>query len=144
MNLFFAQISSLNITNEIQLFKYKFSKYCLLEMSVINEISQITPAQMGQFMPKERFNVAKSTIQKTKSTITSLNSGIVTDNFKNTASTPYDFVIGGGNTMGVIDLSQCYFNIAGTLQLTDDNGTAIRVAAQNIALGNLFISSLFQ
>lgn len=113
-------------------------------MSVINEISQITPAQMGQFMPKERFNVAKSTIQKTKSTITSLNSGIVTDNFKNTASTPYDFVIGGGNTMGVIDLSQCYFNIAGTLQLTDNNDKPVPVASQNIALGNLFVSSLFQ
>ena len=113
-------------------------------MSVINEISQITPAQMGQFMPKERFNVAKSTIQKTKSTITSLNSGIVTNDFKNTASTPYDFVI-GANNMGVIDLSQCYFNIAGTLQLTQPDGTTpVAVAAQNIALGNLFISSLFQ
>ena len=113
-------------------------------MSVINEISQITPAQMGQFMPKERFNVAKSTIQKTKSTITSLNSGIVTNDFKNTASTPYDFVI-GANNMGVIDLSQCYFNIAGTLQLTQNDGvTAVPVASQNIALGNLFISSLFQ
>lgn len=113
-------------------------------MSVINEISQITPAQMGQFMPKERFNVAKSTIQKTKSTITSLNSGIVTDTFKNTASTPYDFVIGGGNSMGVIDLSQCYFNIAGTLNIEDANGNKIPTKSQNVVLGNLFVSSLFQ
>lgn len=105
----------------------------------INEVSQISPAQYAQFLPKQRFNIPKSTIQKTKSVITSLNSGIVTNNFPQTASTPYDFVI-GANNMSVIDLSQCYFNIAGKFRLP----SAAKVTANRIILGNLFTSSLFQ
>lgn len=105
----------------------------------INEVSQISPAQYAQFLPKQRFNIPKSTIQKVKSTITSLNSGIITNSFSQTASTPYDFVI-GANNMSVIDLSQCYFNIAGTLRFpfTAD------ITSKRVILGNLFTSSLFQ
>lgn len=105
----------------------------------INEVSQISPAQYAQFLPKQRFNIPKSTIQKVKSTITSLNSGIVTNSFSQTASTPYDFVI-GANNMSVIDLSQCYFNIAGTLKFPSNADITLK----RIILGNLFTSSLFQ
>ena len=106
-------------------------------MAEIKEQSGITPQQYAQFLPKQKYNIPKSTLQKVKSVITSLNSGIVSDTFSNTASTPYDFVI-NANNMGVIDLSQCYFNIAGELQLPTN------VSADEIVFGNLFISSLFQ
>lgn len=105
----------------------------------INEVSQISPAQYAQFLPKQRFNIPKSTIQKVKSTITSLNSGIVNENFAQSQSTPYSFVV-GANNMSVIDLSQCYFNIAGEIEFP----YALGASNQQIILGNLFTSSLFQ
>lgn len=106
----------------------------------INEVSQLSPSQYAQFLPKQRFNIPKSTIQKVKSTITSLNSGIVSkENFKQSQSTPYAFVI-GANNMSVIDLSQCYFNIAGTLEFP----YGLNTTNKRVILGNLFTSSLFQ
>lgn len=105
----------------------------------IIEQTGISNQQHNQFIPKERFNIPKATIQKIKSVITSLNSGIVTKTFENTASTPFDFVI-NANNMSVIDLSQCYFNIAGTLELTSD----VPVDNEDFNFGNLFICSLFQ
>lgn len=105
----------------------------------INEVSQLSPSQYAQFLPKQRFNIPKSTIQKVKSTITSLNSGIVTENFAQSQSTPYSFVV-GANNMSVIDLSQMYFNIAGELEFPYDAD----IRNTNVILGNLFTSSLFQ
>ena len=106
----------------------------------INEVSQLSPSQYAQFLPKQRFNIPKSTIQKVKSTITSLNSGIVSkENFKQSQSTPFSWVI-GANNMSVIDLSQCYFNIAGTLEFP----YGLNTTNKRVILGNLFTSSLFQ
>ena len=105
----------------------------------INEVSQLSPSQYAQFLPKQRFNIPKSTIQKVKSTITSLNSGIVTENFSQSQSTPYAFVV-GANNMSVIDMSQMYFNIAGELEFP----YAVDTTNQMIILGNVFTSSLFQ
>lgn len=105
----------------------------------INEVSQISPSQYAQFLPKQRFNIPKSTIQKVKSTITSLNSGIVNENFAQSQSTPYSFVV-GANNMSVIDLSQCYFNIAGELEFPLN----LNATSRDIVLGNLFTASLFQ
>lgn len=88
-------------------------------MAEIIENTHITGEQHSQFIPKERFNIPKSTNQKVKSTITSLNSGLVTqDNFKTSQSTPFSFVI-NPNNQTVIDLSQCYFNVAGTLNINN-------------------------
>ena len=107
----------------------------------INEQTNIQPEQYNQFMPKTKFNIPKSTIQKVKSTITSLNSGLVSkDNFSTSASTPFTFVI-NPNNQTVIDLSQCYFNVAGTLKVPADYGVFL---TSDIYLGNLFLSSLFQ
>lgn len=107
----------------------------------INEQTNIQPEQYNQFLPKQRFNIPKSTMQKIKSTITSLNSGLVTkENFKTSQSTPYSFVI-NPNNQTVIDLSQCYFNVAGTL---DVNDAILAFDTQDIKFGNLFLSSLFQ
>lgn len=109
-------------------------------MVEITETSSIPAEQYNQFMPKEKFNFPKATMQKVKSVITSLNSGIVTDSFQNSASTPYSFVI-NPNTQCVFDLSQAYFNIAGELQCPE--GLAA-LFTKHIKLGNLFILSLFQ
>ena len=107
----------------------------------INEQANIQPEQYNQFLPKQKFNIPKSTIQKVKSTITALNSGLVNkDNFKTSQSTPFTFLI-NPNNQTVIDLSQAYFNVAGTLEISD------AIAAFNTAdikFGNLFLSSLFQ
>lgn len=108
-------------------------------MSYIREESSITPEESASFVPKQRYNIPKSTFQKVKSTITSLNSGIVTKNFSQTASTSYDFVI-GANNMSVLDLSQCYFNIALDLEFPAD----LPIDYSDLVLGNLFVSSLFQ
>ena len=108
-------------------------------MASINEISEVSPSQYSQFFPKQHYNIPKATINKVKSTITSLNSGIVTKTFSQTASTPYDFVI-GANNMSIIDLTQCYFNIAGRIRLPADT----MATSNDISLGNLFITSLFQ
>lgn len=105
----------------------------------INEVSQLSPSQYAQFLPKQRFNIPKSTIQKVKSTITSLNSGIVNENFSQSQSTPYAFVV-GANNMSVIDMSQMYFNIAGELEFPK----ALNATSRDIVLGNLFTASLFQ
>jgi hypothetical protein len=109
-------------------------------MAEIREQSGISSSQASQFFPKERYYIPKSTVQRTKSVITSLNSGIVTDTFKNTASTPYDFVL-TANNMSVFDLSQFYFNIAGTLKFP---ATAGFIHSEDLIFGNLFITSLFQ
>jgi len=109
-------------------------------MVEITETSSIPAEQYNQFMPKQKFNFPKATMQKVKSVITALNSGIVTDSFQNSASTPYSFVI-NPNTQCVFDLSQAYFNIAGTLKVPD--GLAA-LFTKHIKLGNLFILSLFQ
>lgn len=109
-------------------------------MVEITETSSIPAEQYNQFMPKQKFNFPKATMQKVKSVITSLNSGIVTDTFGNSASTPYSFVI-NPNTQCVFDLSQAYFNIAGELQCPE--GLAA-LFTKHIKLGNLFILSLFQ
>lgn len=109
-------------------------------MVEITETSSIPAEQYNQFMPKQKFNFPKATMQKVKSVITSLNSGIVTDSFQNSASTPYSFVI-NPNTQCVFDLSQAYFNIAGELKVPD--GLAA-LFTKHIKLGNLFILSLFQ
>ena len=107
----------------------------------INEQSNIQPEQYNQFLPKQKFNIPKSTIQKVKSTITSLNSGLVNDkNFNTSQSTPFSFVI-NPNNQTVIDLSQCYFNVAGTLEV---NEAVAAFNTQDIKFGNLFLSSLFQ
>lgn len=104
----------------------------------INEQTNIQPEQYNQFMPKQKFNIPKSTIQKVKSTITALNSGLVgQDNFAASASTPYTFVI-NPNNQTVIDLSQCYFNVAGNLKIPEN------MKSTDIKFGNLFLSSLFQ
>ena len=107
----------------------------------INEQTNIQPEQYNQFLPKQKFNIPKSTIQKVKSTITSLNSGLVSENnFSTSASTPYTFVI-NPNNQTVIDLSQAYFNVAGTLKVP--TGYSI-FPTKDIYFGNLFLSSLFQ
>lgn len=107
----------------------------------INEISQITPAQYLQFVPKQKYNIAKSTIQKVKSTITSLNSGIVTESgFKQTSSSPYNWII-GANNQSIIDLEQSYFNCAFDLEF---DGTQEPILPKDLLLGNLFMGSLFQ
>lgn len=108
-------------------------------MASINEISEVSPSQYSQFFPKQHYNIPKATINKVKSTITSLNSGIVTKTFSQTASTPYDFVI-GANNMSIIDLTQCYFNIAGRIRIP----ASAAANSNDISLGNLFITSLFQ
>lgn len=106
----------------------------------INEQTNIQPEQYNQFLPKQKFNIPKSTIQKVKSTITALNSGLVgQNNFSSSASTPYSFVI-NPNNQTVIDLSQCYFNVAGKLKIPDGND----IKSTDIKFGNLFLSSLFQ
>lgn len=106
----------------------------------INEQTNIQPEQYNQFLPKQKFNIPKSTIQKVKSTITALNSGLVgKDNFAASQSTPYTFVI-NPNNQTVIDLSQCYFNVAGKLKIPD----GIDMKSTDIKFGNLFLSSLFQ
>ena len=106
----------------------------------INEQTNIQPEQSNQFMPRTKFNIPKSTIQKVKSTITALNSGLVgKDNFAASASTPYTFVI-NPNNQTVIDLSQCYFNVAGTLKIPEGEN----MKSTDIKFGNLFLSSLFQ
>lgn len=108
----------------------------------INEQTNIQPEQYNQFLPKQKFNIPKSTIQKVKSTITSLNSGlVVSSNFNTSASTPYSFVI-NPNNQTVIDLSQCYFNVAGKFKVPD--GYNYIIDTRNIKFGNLFLSSLFQ
>ena len=76
---------------------------------------------------------------KVKSTITSLNSGIVNEKFEQSQSTPYSFVV-GANNMSVIDMSQMYFNIAGEIEFP----YALGSTNQQLILGNLFTSSLFQ
>lgn len=107
----------------------------------INEQTNIQPEQYNQFLPKQKFNIPKSTIQKVKSTITALNSGLVSkDNFKTSQSTPFTFVI-NPNNQTVIDLSQAYFNVAGTLEISD---AVAAFNTQDIKFGNLFLSSLFQ
>lgn len=107
----------------------------------INEEANISPEQYNQFLPKQRFNIPKSTIQKVKSCITSLNTGLVSSNFSQSASTPFSFVI-NPNNQAVIDLSQCYFNVAGTLRIKDDQIKTLNT--NDIKFGNLFLSSLFQ
>lgn len=107
----------------------------------INEEANITPEQYNQFLPKQRFNIPKSTIQKVKSCITSLNTGLVSKTFSQSASTPFSFVI-NPNNQSVIDLSQCYFNVSGVLKINDDNVKIINT--NDIKFGNLFLSSLFQ
>lgn len=107
----------------------------------INEQTNIQPEQYNQFLPKQKFNIPKSTIQKVKSTITSLNSGLVNEKSFNTSqSTPYSFVI-NPNNQTVIDLSQCYFNVAGTLKVSED---VAALNTQDVKFGNLFLASLFQ
>lgn len=108
-------------------------------MSIIQEQSGITTQQASQFFPKERFSIPKSTIQKVKTTITSLNSGIVTKSFGQTTSAPFSWLI-NANNMSVFDLSQFYFNIAGTLKLK----SSAKLTGKNLLLGNLFTGSLFQ
>lgn len=111
-------------------------------MAEIIENTKIGSEQASQFLPKQRFNIPKSTTQKVKSTITSLNSGLVSkDNFATSAGTPYTFVL-NPNNQAVFDLSQCYFNIAGTLSVPDNYAGAFNT--RRIKLGNLFVSSLFQ
>lgn len=109
-------------------------------MVEINETSSIPTDQYNQFMPKEKFTFPKATMQKVKSTITSLNSGLVTDTFKNSASTPFTFLI-NPNPNCVFDLSQAYFNIAGELKVPEEIAA---IYTKDIKLGNLFILSLFQ
>lgn len=111
-------------------------------MVEIVEQTNIQPEQYNQFLPKQKFNIPKSTIQKVKSTITSLNSGLVgTNNFASSASTPFTFVI-NPNNQTVIDLSQCYFNVAGKFKVPDEYNNVFNT--RNIKFGNLFLSSLFQ
>lgn len=111
-------------------------------MAEIIENTKIGSEQASQFLPKQRFNIPKSTTQKVKSTITSLNSGLVSkDNFATSAGTPYTFVL-NPNNQAVFDLSQCYFNIAGTLSIPKNYAGAFDTRC--IKLGNLFVSSLFQ
>lgn len=111
-------------------------------MAEIIENTHITGEQHSQFIPKERFNIPKSTNQKVKSTITSLNSGLISsDNFAASAGTPYTFVL-NPNNQTVVDLSQCYFNIAGTLAVPTEYVGGLNT--RDIKLGNLFVSSLFQ
>lgn len=111
-------------------------------MVEIVEQTNIQPEQYNQFYPKQKFNIPKSTMQKVKSTITSLNSGLVgTNNFASSASTPFTFVV-NPNNQTVIDLSQCYFNVAGKFKVPD--GYDEIIDTRNIKFGNLFLSSLFQ
>lgn len=111
-------------------------------MAEIIENTRIGSEQSSQFIPKQRFNIPKSTTQKVKSTITSLNSGLVSsNNFAASAGTPYTFVL-NPNNQTVFDLSQCYFNIAGSLKVPTNYKGAIDT--RWIKLGNLFVSSLFQ
>jgi len=108
-------------------------------MSIIQEQSGITTQQASQFFPKERFSIPKSTVQKVKTIITSLNSGIITRSFGQTTSAPFSWLI-NANNMSVFDLSQFYFNIAGTLKLKN----TANLKGRNLILGNLFTGSLFQ
>lgn len=108
-------------------------------MASINEISEVSPSQYTNFFPKQHYNIPKATINRVKSTITSLNSGIVTKTFSQTASTPYDFVL-GANSQSIIDLSACYFNVAGRIRIPGE----CDAAAKDLNLGNLFLGSLFQ
>lgn len=111
-------------------------------MAEIIENTRIGSEQASQFLPKQRFNIPKSTTQKVKSTITSLNSGLVSsNNFAASAGTPYTFVL-NPNNQTVFDLSQCYFNISGSLRVPPNYKGAIDT--RWIKLGNLFVSSLFQ
>ena len=111
-------------------------------MAEILENTRIGSEQASQFLPKERFSIPKSTTQKVKSTITSLNSGLVSsNNFAASAGTPYTFVL-NPNNQTVFDLSQCYFNISGSLRVPPNYKGAIDT--RWIKLGNLFVSSLFQ
>lgn len=111
-------------------------------MAEIIENTKIGSEQSSQFLPKQRFNLPKSTTQKVKSTITSLNSGLISsNNFAASAGTPYTFVL-NPNNQTVFDLSQCYFNISGSLKVPANYKGAIDT--RWIKLGNLFISSLFQ
>lgn len=111
-------------------------------MAEIIENTRIGSEQASQFLPKQRFNIPKSTTQKVKSTITSLNSGLVSsNNFAGSAGTPYTFVL-NPNNQTVFDLSQCYFNISGSLRVPPNYKGAIDT--RWIKLGNLFVSSLFQ
>jgi len=104
----------------------------------IHEQSNITPQQYAQFMPKQRYYIPKPTVNRNKITITSLNSGIITNNFSNTRSTPYDWVINATNNC-VFDLSQAYFNIAGNFKINKEGLTT-----ENFAFGNQFMGSIFQ
>ena len=106
----------------------------------INELSQLSPSQYLQFVPKQKYNIAKSTVQKVKSTITSLNSGIVTNDFKQSASTPFSWVI-SANNLSVIDPNSLYFNCAFDLEF---DGTDDPIYPTDLMFGNQFISSLFQ
>lgn len=111
-------------------------------MAEIIENTRIGSEQASQFLPKQRFNIPKSTTQKIKSSITSLNSGLVKSNdFATSSGTPYTFIL-NPNNQAVFDLSQCYFNIAGTLEIPDNYAAAFDTRC--IKLGNLFVSSLFQ
>lgn len=106
----------------------------------INELSQLSPSQYLQFVPKQKYNIAKSTVQKVKSTITSLNSGIVTNDFKQSASTPFSWVI-SANNLSIIDPNSLYFNCAFDLEF---DGSGEPVFPSDLLFGNQFISSLFQ
>ena len=106
----------------------------------IIEQTGISNQQHNQFIPKERFNIPKATIQKIKSVITSLNSGIVTSDFSNTSSTPYSWVLSANNQV-IYDLSQMYFNIACDVELPNN---ALGFNNEDLNFGNLFMCSLFQ
>ena len=95
----------------------------------INEQTNIQPEQYNQFLPKQKFNIPKSTIQKVNE-----------KNFNTSQSTPYSFVI-NPNNQTVIDLSQCYFNVAGTLKVSSE---VAALNTQDVKFGNLFLTSLFQ
>ena len=105
----------------------------------IHEQSAISSSQASQFFPKEKYYIPKSTLQRNKVVITSLNSGIVTNSFSTTKSTPYTWVFQPNGGLSVFDLSQMYFNIAGKLKLP-----AANLSEKNLAFGNQFICSLFQ
>jgi hypothetical protein len=108
-------------------------------MSIIQEQSAISSSQSAQFFPKEKFSIPKATVQKVKTTITSLNSGIVTKSFGQTTSAPFSWLV-NANNMSVFDLSQFYFNIVGTLKLKKSAG----LRGKDLIFGNLFVGSLFQ
>ena len=108
-------------------------------MASINEISEVSPSQYSQFFPKQHYNIPKATINRIKSTITSLNSGIVTKTFSQTCSTPYDFVL-SPNAQTITDLSAAYFLVCGRIRVPGN----CSATAKDINLGNLFLGSLFQ